>query len=246
MGTERSENAEFWRSKELNAMVRKLQPQIIINNRSGTDEDLDTPEQQVIASGEGRGWESCMTIADSVGWGFVRNNPNFKTIPQLLQYLCIAAQGEGNLLLNIGPEADARIRSEERYGLLAMGNWLQKNEESIRNSQRCELIGSSAVGEVNLNLQGGWTRKGNIGYWQIFRWPGTEATQILLDTPVKSVCHLETSEEYPFEYDSKSGKLRIYNLPQNPPSAYVNVLKVEFESVPKRKAEPDLASWLFD
>ena len=234
----------FWRSRELNAMVRSLQPQIIINNRSGSEEDIDTPEQMVKASATGRCWESCMTIGDSVGWGYVRHNPNFKTVPQLLQNLRTAAQGEGNLLLNIGPEPDGRIRPEEQQRLLAIGAWLKENGESIRSSQRCELIGSSVVGEVDLNLQGGWTRKDNVGYWQIFRWPGTVATQILVDTPVRKVSLLTSGEEFPFEQNPDTGKLKIFNLPVNPPSPYVNVLRVEFSECPRRKAEPDLAAWL--
>jgi len=195
----------FWRSRELNAMVRSLQPQIIINNRSGTDEDIDTPEQKVKASTSGRCWETCMTIGDSVGWGYLRHNPNFKTVPQLLQNLCIAAQGEGNLLLNVGPEPDGRIRPEEQQRLLAIGAWLKENGESIRSSQRCELIGSSVVGEVDLNLQGGWTRRDNVGYWQIFRWPGSVATQVLVDTPVRKVTLLATGEEFPFKQNPDTG-----------------------------------------
>ena len=33
-----------WRSVELNAMARSLQPQILINNRAMTTEDFGTPE----------------------------------------------------------------------------------------------------------------------------------------------------------------------------------------------------------
>jgi len=38
-------------------MVRKLQPDIIINNRSKIPEDFDTPEQRIEAS-QNRPWES--------------------------------------------------------------------------------------------------------------------------------------------------------------------------------------------
>ena len=41
----RPERAAFWRSHELNAMVRVLQPGIIITERACTDEDIVTPEQ---------------------------------------------------------------------------------------------------------------------------------------------------------------------------------------------------------
>ncbi len=236
---------DFWHSRELNAMVRELQPGIIINNRSGCPEDIDTPEQVVKASETGRAWESCMCIGDSCGWGYVRNNPNWKSPEQLLQHLVAAAQGEGNYLLNIGPMPDGRLRAEELERLQAVGAWLAVNGEAIRGSQRCDLIGSSVVGEVDLNLQGPWTRRGDTGYWCIFRWPGKTAVEVNVGTPVKKVSLLATGEEFPFELDCASGKLTIRNLPSLPPDPLCSVLKVEFESVPRRRPEPRLADWLF-
>jgi alpha-L-fucosidase len=95
----------FYEPPRLNALVRSLQPGIIINDRSGggAAEDVDTPEQHIAASRPGRAWETCMTIGDAQGWGYVRHNPNWKTVPALLQCLSTAASGEGNFLLNIGP-----------------------------------------------------------------------------------------------------------------------------------------------
>ena len=242
--TDPEKMAAFWRARELNEMVRTLQPAIIINNRSGTQEDIDTPEQCVTASRSGRGWESCMTIGDFVTWGFVRHNPNYKTVPQLLQHLITAAQGEGNLLLNVGLTPEGRICNEEAKRLNVIGQWLRRNGEAVYGSQHCELIGHAVTGQVDINLQGPWTRKGNIGYWHLFRWPGHEAVQILVDTPVRKVTLLETGREYPFEYDGNSGKLRIFGLPFTPPDAAVNILKVEFAAEPKRRAESDLSAWL--
>src|ERR1700687_1891367 len=60
-------DAKGWESVEMNQMVRKLQPDIIINNRSKIPEDFDTPEQRIEASAN-RPWESCMTLNDS--WGY--------------------------------------------------------------------------------------------------------------------------------------------------------------------------------
>ena len=235
----------FWRARELNAMVRELQPGIIINNRSGLEEDLDTPEQVVKASRPGRGWESCMCIGDSCGWGYTRFNPNMKTPEQLIQHLVQAAQGEGNYLLNIGPMPDGHVRTEEIERLTVVGQWLKRNEEAIRNSQRCELIGSSQPGLVDLNLQGVWTRRGNTAYWCIFRWPGHTATAVRVDArPVKAE-FLVSGEPIDFDYNEKTGKLKLTGLPTLPPDELCTVLKVEFASEPKRKEEPSPAAWLF-
>ncbi len=237
--------AQFWRAEELNAMVRELQPGILINGRSGTPEDIDTPEQQVTASAPGRFWESWMTVGDFVGWGYVRFNPNFKTMPQLIQNLVTAAQGEGNLMLNIGPDGDGRIRAEEALRLSQIGDWLRENGEAVYASERCELIGHATTGEVDINLHGPWTRQGKVGYWHLFRYPSNgKLTQIQLDTPVKAVTLLKTGEALDFRFDARRGKLHISGLPANLPDQNVTVVKVEFEDIPRRRRETDLSAWL--
>jgi alpha-L-fucosidase len=62
------ESWEGWDSLELNQMVRELQPDILINNRSRLDEDFGTPEGRVAAMD--RDWEACMTFND-ISWGYV-------------------------------------------------------------------------------------------------------------------------------------------------------------------------------
>ena len=239
----RPERAEFWRSKELNAMVRELQPGIIINERACTDEDIVTPEQEIRA-GEGKMSESCMCIGDTCAWGYTRFNPNWKTPVQLVQNLVTAAQCGGNYLINIGPAADGHIRNEEYTRLSAMGHWLRRHEEAIRASESCDLIGSSRPGIVDLNLQGPWTRKGNVGYWCIFRWPGRTATAVKVGTPVKKVTLLDGSQEFPFHWDKESKRLKITDLSPLPPDDICSVLKVEFEDIPRLADEPDLAEWI--
>ncbi|MCI5779828.1 MAG: alpha-L-fucosidase [Lentisphaeria bacterium] len=240
----RERQIDFWRSRELNAMVRELQPGIIINDRSGLPEDLDTPEQEVRASRSGRGWESCMCIGDSCCWGYTRFNPNWKTPAQLIQHLVSAAAGEGNFLLNIGPAPDGRVRGEELDRLRVIGRWLSSNGAAVRDSRGCDLIGASQPGQVDLNLQGCWTRRGRTAYWCVFRWPGTTATAVRVGTRPLRVRMLATGEEFPFEYHELSGRFIIRGLPELPPDGLCTVLEVEFASEPALKVEPSPADWL--
>jgi len=96
-------SAEAWESERLNAMVRSLQPDIIINNRSGVPEDFDTPEQHIRASD--RPWETCMTM-DDLWWGYHPGDPNLKSSMQLVRNLVKCVARGGNFLLNVGPKAD--------------------------------------------------------------------------------------------------------------------------------------------
>ncbi len=56
--------AKWWRCAGLNAMVRRLQPKILINDRSALAEDFSTPEQELNPPTPGRTWEMCQTIGN--------------------------------------------------------------------------------------------------------------------------------------------------------------------------------------
>ena len=107
--------AEQWKSEELNNMVRNLQPEIIINNRSGLPEDFDTPEQKIPGAFPNpeipeRDWESCMTLNDH--WGYCENDNNWKTPSEIIWNLATCCAGGGNYLLNVGPKPDGTIPEE--------------------------------------------------------------------------------------------------------------------------------------
>lgn len=226
--------AEFWQSRKLNAMARRLQPGILLNSRSGLPADFDNPEQHVTASRPGRAWESCMTIGDPGGWGFVRHNPNMKTVAQLLQPLVSAAAGEGNYLLNVGPRANGTIRREEVARLRAIGEWLAVNGEAIYGSQRCGLHGG---------MIGVWTRRGSTGYLHIFRWPGREAVVPLVGAKARSAVLLATGARLKVRQEH-NGRLIISQMPLRPPHPYANVIKVQFAGEPKSMREVNAAAWL--
>jgi len=219
------ETAEFWQAKKLNAMVRELQPHIIINNRSGLDEDLDTPEQHVTASAAGRGWESCMTMGDSCGWGYIHNNPNWKTVTQLIQNLVTAAAGEGNYLLNVGPRPDGTIRKEEQERLRAMGQWLSVNGESVYGSQRCPF----GAGMLGLT-----TARGSNAYLHVFRWPKQGELVIPgIKNKIKSATVLGTGQKARIETGSNC-RTFLKDLPKTPPDKFVTVVKLVLDGKPEK------------
>lgn len=236
--------AEFWRARELNAMVRRLQPGILINNRAGTDEDLDTPEQQVTASSLGRGWECCMTTNVWGGWGYIPHHATRRTAPQILQHLIESAAGEGNFLLNIGPRPDGGIPAADGAILDSLGGWLALHGEAIYGSQGCELMGGCRpwIGHVPFNQFGRWTRRGTTAYLHCLHWPGAELSMPLVATRALSAEVLGTGIRLGLGTAS-NGRLRITGLPEEPPFP-ISVIKVEFADVPLSCEEPDKAAWL--
>src|SRR5712691_11545881 len=94
-----------WESAKMNAMARQLQPEIIINNRSGLPEDFATPEQRIQAAD--RAWEACMTMNGS--WGYQHADDDWKSPKTVVRNLITCARDGGNYLLNIGPKPDGSI-----------------------------------------------------------------------------------------------------------------------------------------
>jgi alpha-L-fucosidase len=231
--------AAFWHTATLNGMARALQPHLIINNRGGLKEDIDTPEQHVTASEPGRAWEACMTICHPAGWGYVRHTTNFKSVSELLQHLCKAAAGEGNFLLNIGPQPDGAIRPEETARLRAIGDWLKKYGEGIYGSQRCALPGDDQAGAG----AGTWTRKGNTAYLHISRWPGEQLALPLTATKAVAAQVLGTNIRPAIRHEYNH-RLVLTGLPKTPPHPDVSVIKIEFADLPQAVPENDWAAWL--
>ena len=137
-----------------------IQPDIIINNRTGAKGDFDTPEQRVGGFQNDRPWESCMTIANQWAW---KPNDEVKTLEQCLHTLIRTAGGDGNLLFNVGPKPDGTIEPLQVERLEEMGKWLGKYGYSIYGTRG---------GPFKPTDWGVSTRKGNTIYLHILKWNG--------------------------------------------------------------------------
>jgi len=229
-GVEAKDIPGYWKSVELNTMVRKLQPEIIINNRAGIEEDFSTPEQVVQAAEEGRYWETCMTIGDSCGWGYIKNNPNMKTVPQLIQHLVNAAAGGGNYLLNVGPKPDGSIQAEYTTRLKKIGKWMKANGESVYGTdRRSPLFGSQWDSG---NLLGQVTVKGSTAYLHFFRWPGGTGTVTGIKNNILAAYFLATGKHVSFE-KTDDGKVILKKMPVAPPDPYDTVIVLQLDGKPE-------------
>lgn len=109
-------------------MARGIQPDIVINNRTGHPGDYDTPEQRVGGFQIDRPWETCMTICRQ--WAWKPDDP-MKSLKECLQTLIRTNGGDGNLLFNVGPMPSGEIEGRQVDRLKEMGAWLAKNGEAI-------------------------------------------------------------------------------------------------------------------
>ncbi len=116
------------RGQGLIDLARGLQPDILVNNRSGAPGDYDTPEQRVGKFQNDRPWETCMTICQQWAW---KPNDKMKSLKECLRTLIICAGGDGNLLFNVGPMPDGRIEPRQVERLKEMGRWLDRYGQTV-------------------------------------------------------------------------------------------------------------------
>ncbi len=136
---------EAWRATDLVRMVRKLQPDILIDNRLGgnmfasePDEyagDFHGPEQGVPRNplvdvdGYPVPWETCITLNNS--WGYSSADTAWKDAGFVIRTLVNCVSKGGNLLVNVGPDAYGVIPEASADILRQVGKWLDKNGKSI-------------------------------------------------------------------------------------------------------------------
>ncbi|PYS94294.1 MAG: alpha-L-fucosidase [Acidobacteria bacterium] len=215
-------DAKGWESERMNRMVFQLQPDIIVNNRNKLPGDFSTPEQRIEAAEAGRAWESCMTMNDS--WGYQRADDDWKTPKQIVRNLITCAHDGGNYLLNIGPKPDGSVPPESVSILNTVGQWMDKNGQSIYETDICQ---------PRRSRNGSFTRRGNTLYFHVHFWPGGDGLAFAgLQTKVKSARLLATGKPVAFEQDTY--RVRFTGLPQRAPDDPITTLVVECESEPKQ------------
>lgn len=170
---------EKWRASELMSMVRTYQPDIIVDNRlevSGEgfgsiatvnptpySGDYVSPEQIIPPNGLYREdgsmlyWESCITMNDN--WGYCSLDKNFKPADMIIKKLVECVSKNGNMLLNVGPDANGNIPDESVDILTNIGEWMKYSNRSIYG------CGSSFV---NKPENGRITQNGNKIYYHIY------------------------------------------------------------------------------
>jgi alpha-L-fucosidase len=166
-----------WDQHNTYALIRRLQPKVIVNNRLdlenyreyqehkiGPEADYYTPEQKVGAYDDQHPWETCMTLGTQWSW---KPDDRIKSVKQCMQILVQCAGGDGNLLLNVGPMPSGEIEPRQVEVLSCIGAWLQQFGESIYGTRGGPLKPSDGIFT---------TQCGNDVYVHVLKWTGDSVT----------------------------------------------------------------------
>ena len=168
-----SKSKDAWEAEELIALTRKLQPGIIIDNRTGIEQDIWTPEQFQPAqwlkceeTGELLTWEACQTFSGS--WGYYRDEQTWKSPEMLIRMLVNTVAIGGNLLMNVGPTARGYLDQRAQDALAVYAKWMKYNSRSIYG---CTMAEPDLLPSLPPDCRYTQSEDGKRLYLHLYAWP---------------------------------------------------------------------------
>jgi alpha-L-fucosidase len=123
----------------LMGIVRKYQPDIIVNPRSGWIGDIRAEEGGARVTGPVRSeyvYEKCSSVAP--GWGFSKHHENpekVMTVDAMKQMLADCVVRNMVFLLNVGPDRHGEIPAVVTERFLELGKWLEKVGDAVYSTR---------------------------------------------------------------------------------------------------------------
>ena len=224
-------NVPQFRDPSVNAMLRSLQPGMVINDRGFDEGDFETPEREYRkAETDGvlrftRPTEACNSVGVQ-SWGY-RQDEDYYSARYLIESIdSIMARG-GNYLLNVGPDADGAIAEPSADILREIGAWYTKVREAFDAEPANEMIDAK---DILL------TRRDNSLYVHL---PRPQAAGVVLkplaQCPSRALL-LNTGERLcvaiellPVFWESGQKYLRVKGIPVNELTAETLVIRLDFD-----------------
>lgn len=226
-----------WESEELIKLVRKLQPNIMVDNRldlKGSG-DFVTPEQYQPSEGmkdeDGNPavWEACQTFSGS--WGYHRDELTWKTVDQVLRMLIDGVSKGGNMLMNVGPTGRGEIDYRAQACLEGLGAWMKYHCRSIHG---CGIAPEGMQAPADCRYT--YNAETNRLYLHILAWPFKAIHLPAMAGKVKYAQFLHDASEVRFRdasadvhaaLNQKSGPGELtLNLPVVKPNTEIPVIEL--------------------
>jgi alpha-L-fucosidase len=227
-------NVTGHQDQAINTMIRRLQPNAVINDRGFDIGDFGTPERDNGAAGDLLGFTRRTEACQSVGaesWGY-RKDEDYYSDRHLHRSIAGYRARDANYLLNVGPMPDGTIAAQPAAILRRIGKWYATVREAFD--------GAVPASNLTVNRNVLLTRKGNRLYVVLHRDPLTEAVKLkplsalprratLLNDGRDLPC---TASMLPSDHTEQRGYLTIHRLPVDEMANTALVVKLEFNEKP--------------
>src|ERR1700756_5458533 len=197
-------------------------PEGVIDDRFGVKHsDFKSPEYQTLDKISPNKWEECRGLGRSFGYNRAEGEAETIAPGELIYLLVDIVSKNGNLLLDVGPEADGTIPPVQMSRLEALGSWLRQNGEAIYGTHPWER----AAGKTSGGEEVRFTAKGNSLFATVL---GKPAGAMLT---LKSVTPKASSKLFLLGFPkqlswSKHGDDTVIDLPSTLPGQYAYVVKM--------------------
>ena len=217
---------EEYESEKLIKHVRALAPDIIINDRTGIEQDISTPEQVAPTewpkdkrTGELLTWEACHTFSGS--WGYNRDEMTWKSPEMLINLLVRTVALGGNFIMNVGPTARGNFDERAIKSLGVYEKWMKYNSRSIYGCTMAEEKFVAPQGTVFTE-----SADGKRLYLHLFEYPMKELKIEKMKGKIRYAQFLYDGSEILF---SERGEDVVLELPQVQSQEYHTVVELFLE-----------------
>ena len=229
-------NVLKYQDPSVNAMIRQLQPNAVINDRGFDAGDFGTPERDYSKENEflpafAKRTEACQSIGME-SWGYRRDEDYYADryiYASIARYLA----RDANYLLNVGPMPDGTLAPATAGFLKRLGQWHHAVQEALE--------GTAPASHLTSNHEVLLTRRGNTLYIILYADPRGDVVKLkpisllprrstLLNTGTEISCSIDL---VPSEHGNQGRYLRLTHLPVNEYANTVLVARLEFDELPE-------------
>ncbi|MEO6288889.1 MAG: alpha-L-fucosidase [Ginsengibacter sp.] len=215
----------------VNSMIRKLQPNAIINNQGFDEDDFSTPERDYESNEKVQVYkgatEACQSL-DSLSWGY-NKAAEYYSDRYLLSSIDRDFAANANYLLNVGPTSEGLIATEASAILKRIGKWYHSGIESFEKVQPV----TSLLKENLVSI----TRRDQTFYIHFNKEISADGFSLQpINVLPKKVTLLNDGREVKCvltaiagDYPDEKKYLRLQNLPVNELSNTVLIVKLDFD-----------------
>lgn len=213
--------------RELRDAVKACQPDCLINGRIGygLGDYRQAADNSIPTFSVGFPWETPATLNSS--WGYMKRDGAYRSPQSVIDQLVQVAGKGGNLLLNVGPDADGAVPEASCAVLDAVGAWLERYGESV--------FGTAAVPDFPYLIRWGsltWRPACGRLYFHVRSYPQIARRVLLtgLKTPVRRAVLLSDGRELRWSqsYETARDEHRLYVfLPPECVDPFDTVIAVE-------------------
>lgn len=197
-------------------------PDGVVDDRLGIKHtDFNSPEYQKVDAIAEKKWEECRGLGRSFGYNRAEGEAETIASADLISMLVDIVSKNGNLLLDVGPEADGTIPPVQMDRLKELGTWLKQNGDAIYDTVPwVRAVGKTAEGD---ELR--FTRKGNDLYATILGTPKAQTITIdgVAGRPGIQITML--GDPKPLSTKTANGNLQV-TLPAHLTGKYAYVIKL--------------------